>query len=260
MKPDVTINNLTFLIREGMGLTQKDLAEMINVRGVDHSQISRFERQEDDLSEKALIRLADILNLSIDFIRNESAYPFEKRHLYKLHTAGRSPKKLDLLYMLPFVCESFDAIAIIPDIPAFIKYFRMRSLRSCVYAIAVMDSNDTLFLLRDRNPMSFIKTSEYLVMEMEESLRGMSEEESLNYTFYIKHIGRESDLSFHLFEKIQSGMVEKTEIARLFGPREIGAMMVSVAEKNLLLKMRKNKLSPSEIEKQIEAKISAEEL
>lgn len=252
MKRTVSLNELVYLLREGGGLTQTDFAKAINKKGIDHSVISRFERENTELPEDVLLKMAGVLHLSRDYVLQKSDYPFIKKHYYKLYTAGRSNNKLDLLNILPLVCQSFDCVAIVPELSAFTKYFRMRNVKYSLYAIAIKDNEGTIFLLRDPNPRAFLRASEYLFMELSPVLKQLLPEESSQFQFFIEHTGTELSPTYDIFEKIKDWTVKREDVSLLFGEKTGEAMYLSIAEKSLIMKMRKNKVNIAAVDKSVE--------
>ncbi len=218
---NVSLNQLVYLMREGLGLKQEVLAKKINV---DPSTISKFETETLEIKDKVkLFNMADELGIKREFVLGESNYPFYEDRFYKLFTADKVANKPDLFFKLPFFCDYFEATAIIPDLESFVEFLRVRKLKSSVYAIAIRDNHNTIFLLREKNPRSFINISKYLIEDLEPVLKLLPPEQVCKCTSRI--LSTELDELVpdrDLFVEIMNWTVERETINRLFSPKLSG--------------------------------------
>lgn len=235
-------------------MTQTNVAKRVHI---DQSSIAKFEREQLDLSEEVLLKLADIYEINKDYVKKKSEYPFIPGHFYKLYTSGRSVKKLDFLFALPFLSVYFDAVTIIPDLSAITKFFRVRVLSSSVYAIVLKDHLGTIFLLREKNPRSFIKASKYLMDELFPIMDQIPIEEAGKFSFRVENLDYNLPKPFsdkELLEKIENWTVKKEDIERLFYKRDTeddNVMRLSKKEKELILKLRGEKIDPTSLLKKL---------
>jgi transcriptional regulator with XRE-family HTH domain len=246
---NINLNQLVYLLREGLGWTQEELGEKI---GVDGSAISKFENEEINLEEENLLKIAKECKISEDYVRGKSSYPFIPSNFYKLYTAGRSTNRLDLFFALPFLCDYFESIAIVPDPATLVEYFHVRVLKSTVYSIAIRDNFNTIFLLRGKKPNSFIKISKYLVEELAPVFKLLDERKTIKFVSYVETVDREELGPYkHLIESIRNWTLTRQDIEALFRNREYTDIKLTDKEEKLILAMREKKIDPDELRKKL---------
>lgn len=229
------------VVRKGKGITQNDIAEAV---GLARSAIAQFERGHASLSNDTLIRIAPLLNINPDYISIKEVNPFKSgsNDLIKLYLPENT-MTLALDYSLIYFLaateanRSLDFLFLSPDVRA---ASIANPFEAVIYAIAVRDSANNIFLFRRKLHMAWGSVTGE--KELQTRITQLSEEKGKKISFKIKKIDS------RLYEIIREWTAVRRDIEPLFESAEIPLMSsLTDAEKKLIAEMRTKKISPSKV-------------
>jgi transcriptional regulator with XRE-family HTH domain len=143
------LNDIFRLVREATGLKQTHIAKEVDIS---HVALSRFEKGQSTLSTETLCEIAPSYYLNDDFIKGENVNPFRSDgkliKFFIYHRFGLIPD----FSLIQFVIESNPHSMVrflIPQL-SILKAVKYTALDNPVYAIAVKDSDNNIFIFRQK--------------------------------------------------------------------------------------------------------------
>ena len=153
------IQNIVGPLREAKALTQAAVAQVL---GVDRSAIAHFEAGEESaLSVETQLKLAPLLDINPDYVLNKAPNPF-KPH---------DPSRLIILFLKGKAFRAdIEPVRVVMEYGAIIgalflassrlsgtrRFKKITGGRTAIYALALQDIDDNIFLVLHRDPDSFI--------------------------------------------------------------------------------------------------------
>lgn len=218
------------LAREGKSLTQQELAEIANI---DRSAIAHYEKQKYSLSLKTLQAIAPSLDINPDYFVTLE-YPWKSNNVIKYFITN----DFSLFDMLFLYSSYIYIIFLIPPFSLLHKLFSI--IDGNVYAVAVKDQNDNIFLFRHKKEYKCLKNERFLKNHVESSIEKYGKED-INVMMSIKEISPE------IMEKIEKWTVERKNIEPLFD-LNLQPMPVSFKERQYLLNLRGVLVNPEDFQ------------
>jgi transcriptional regulator with XRE-family HTH domain len=143
------LNDVFRLVRDASGLKQTHIADKA---GMSHVALSRFEKGQSTLSTETLCSIAPYYFLSDDFIRGENVNPFRSEgKLIKFFISHRVGLISDFS-LVQFIIESnpYSMIRFLIPQLSILKAVKYAALDNPVYAIAIKDLDNNIFLFRQK--------------------------------------------------------------------------------------------------------------
>jgi transcriptional regulator with XRE-family HTH domain len=143
------LNDIFRLVRDASVLKQTHIAEKVDIS---HVALSRFEKGQSTLSTETLCAIAPYYFLSEDFIRGEDVNPFRSGgkliKFFISHRLGIIPD----FSLVHFILESnpYSMIRFLIPQLSILKAVKYTALDNPVYAIAIKDSDNNIFLFRQK--------------------------------------------------------------------------------------------------------------
>jgi transcriptional regulator with XRE-family HTH domain len=153
----VKTEELFRLARVLQAIKQRDIARKVDIT---HSALSSYEAGRYTLSRATLRRIAPLLNINPDFLDDQSVNPFKSKDLIKMFFNEQMFAYIIIepLNVLIAVNKQLKFISMISNIDLFSKAVGNLSLfQKPIYAIAVKDQDDNVFLLRRKSKAAYIK-------------------------------------------------------------------------------------------------------
>lgn len=224
------------LIRKSCDITQKEVAEKAEVT---QSAVNQYEQGIFDLSLDALKRIALYLRINPDYISGKASTPFISKELYKLYiveeksTEGGIRPITDLLLL----CRRVFVISLTIDKSVAPTYKILKKSPSAepVYAVAIRDSEDNVFLVRRKKDNALILLEGGTQARAQQFYMPAYDPERVQSSFG-KH-----RLDARLYQKIREWEnIERNDIEVLFKKTKFTEFISpSDEEMKILLSMRK---------------------
>lgn len=143
-------NDIFRLVRDASGLKQTFVSEKV---GISHVALSRFEKGLSTLSTGTLCSIAPYYFLNEDFINSDNVPPFQSGgkliKFFISHRIGSIPD----FSLLQFVINSTPHSTVKYLVPhvAILNAPKYNALDNLVYAIAIKDSKENIFIFRKKS-------------------------------------------------------------------------------------------------------------
>ena len=197
------------MTREAQGKKQKDIA---GIAGIRQQSLQRYETGLASLSIKTLSRIEEELQINPKYINDSGVNPYKSNDLIKFHF---SEKLLDKLFMPTYILfevnQKLEFISLVCDVDLITKIKQKIPFKSPVYAVAIRDQDDNIFLLRRKSRSDIVTLDHKLSNQFSLILQ------------YLKFKGEKKLLSFgvqkiddDLYEKIRLWTIERVDIEPLF--------------------------------------------
>lgn len=207
-----TMNNAFRMMREGKGISQGQLAELLKI---DRSAIAHYESGElSAISKNKIAEAGRYLDINPAYIMSKDPYPFKSqdpRGLIRLFIKGGN-LSADISSLTAIVKYGFvKKLVFFTTSPSSFRtrFRKIVSGMATVYAIAMIDITDDIFLFRHRHPNKFIG---YL-QNLEHSIK------TSNNTSVEAVIIDNNPLPDELLHKIQNDSAEKSDLSTYFNYR-----------------------------------------
>ncbi|MDO9527696.1 MAG: helix-turn-helix domain-containing protein [Syntrophales bacterium] len=206
------INEIFRIARETRGKKQQEIASKAGIR---QSSLQRFETGLAKLSKVTLVKIAPSLDINPEYVVDQTKNPFNSKGLIKMFF---SEKFLDPTFQpivtLMFANSKLEFISLVvsPRLVAGIK--NIMPFQSPVYAVAIRDQDNNIFLLRKKSETDFVIADGDLLCRQ------------ISFTFpFIKEKGRSlyfsnMEIDTNLYKKIKTWTVEREDIEPFFSQCE----------------------------------------
>lgn len=238
----MNLNQLFMLARDLQDIKQTDLAREL---GVTSSAISKFEKSRTTLSEDTLKELAQRLNLNPEYITGSSSNPFLSKKLIKMFLPEEEFGMKVVFTPILLIAEANQRIEFVTLLPA--RKFKFMEeveegtlLEPNLYAIAVRDQDNNIFLFRRRAPKAYIVGEQGLRIQLQE----MSDKKDKRIVFHTRRLTKE------LFKRIMDWDIKKEDIEPLFSVRPLVGDLTD-SEQKLIASLRESKIDPEKILKNL---------
>lgn len=225
----VELNNLMRTVRESLGVMQVTIAKEADLST---TALQRFEIGKLTLSNATLQRIAVAIHLNPDFTSKKAATPFINSELYKffvLEERAASGGIRPITDLILFCKElSIASLTIDRTIDSSYRLFAQTPEAEPVYAVAIRDNANNMFLIRRRKPDRLI------LLEGRDQSRAMQ--------FYMPAHRKEDTkvsfgkvkLDYELYRKIKDWEVSHQDIKNVLDA-VVFSELVSPTEKEILL-------------------------
>lgn len=226
------IHKLFFYMRKAKGLTQKQLAEVINVS---QSAVARLERGEvTAISRQSLKDLAPQLHINPAFLDGENENPFSLNQnefiIFKLGSGFKGPDISPINWFLEN-CNIRDVYALSPPLGVPGRLIRGAIADELTYAVLMRDIFDNIFLFR--YTLAFV----FLFYSQKESYERLHST-ATNYNYEFRNIDR------RLYDAIYNATVERAALDDLFLEN---IYPLTEAEEQLIRFVRRKELIPQKV-------------
>lgn len=205
-------NELFRLSRILVGKKQRDIARKVSIT---HSALSSYEAGRYTLSMATLLQIAPLLNINPDFVTGKSKDLYKSEKLIKMFFS-EGMVSYGILEPINTLLAFNDKLAFLSLISKFDLPFKGTNFRlslNPIYAIAIKDEDNNVFLLRRKLKADYVLADGNLHDKMLFTLRFVEERRRLLY-FAALEIDR------NLHEKIKTWTVEREDIEPFFSQCE----------------------------------------
>lgn len=202
------LNDIFRIVRDAAGLKQTHVAAKV---GISHVALSRFEKGQSTLSTETLCSIAPYYFLNEDFIKGDNVNAFKSNgKLIKLFISHRFGLVPDFS-LIQFVIESNPNSMVrflIPQL-SILKAVKYTALDNPVYAIAIKDSDNNIFLFRQKTE-SILKGA-IVVAQLETAINDLKDRTGKSVDVSKKNIDKK------LYQAIQEwDSLERKDVEHLF--------------------------------------------
>jgi len=202
------LNDIMRVVREAAGLKQTHIAEKVDIS---HVALSRFEKGQSTLSTETLCSIAPNYFLNEDFIKGNDVNPFRSNgrliKFFIFHRFGLIPD----FSLVQFVIESnpYSMVRFLIPQLSILKAVKYTALENPVYAIAVKDSDNNIFLFRQKTE-SILKGA-IVVTQLETTINEIKDKTGKSVDIARKNIDKK------LYQAIQEwDALERKDVEHLF--------------------------------------------
>jgi len=206
--------NVAFQIaREIKGKKQQEIASKV---GIKQPSLQRFEAGQAKLSKDTLLKIASLLDINPEYVTDQIKNPFNSKGLIKMFF---SEKFLDPTFepilTLILANSQLEFISLVTKMHLIARIKNIMPFQSPVYAIAIRDQDNNIFLLRKKSKTDFVLAyNNLLYKQMSFLLKLIAKEKKMSLYFAILEIDK------NLYEKVMSWTVEREDIEPLFSQCE----------------------------------------
>lgn len=237
------------LVLKSKGLKQSAVAEKA---GITRSAFSQFLNSKATLSTDTLKDIAKELGVNPAWITGDEKNPFKSKELIKMFIPDNfltTTLDFSLIYHLLSVNRKLDFIFVAPHIPFFSKAASQTVFGTPIYAIAIADGDNNIFIFR-RKARSVLSAAIVGDKDLQLSIEDIAQKEGKRVTFRIRKIDDK------LYKKIQDwDSLTRKDISPLFsgGPssRLSDIFGFKDDEIKLIYEMRKKHIKPAQVRKLI---------
>jgi transcriptional regulator with XRE-family HTH domain len=202
------LNDILRVVREAAGLKQTHIAKKVDIS---HVALSRFEKEQSTLSTETLCSIAPYYFLNEDFIKGNDVNPFRSNgRLIKFFISHRFGLIPDFS-LVQFVIESnpYSMVRFLIPQLSILKAVKYTALENPVYAIAVKDSDNNIFLFRQKTE-SILKGA-IVVTQLETTINEIKDKTGKSVDIARKNIDKK------LYQAIQEwDALERKDVEHLF--------------------------------------------
>jgi len=137
-------------IRKLQGIKQSSLAKEL---GITQSAIANFEGKKSKLSSEIIIKIARLCNINPLYITSKATNPFKSNKLIKMLLPETMIEGLsfEMIFFLAEVNAQLNIIFLVAPSLIFQKFLSKTVFENPVYAIAIKDSDNNVFLFRRKS-------------------------------------------------------------------------------------------------------------
>ncbi|MBW2570508.1 MAG: helix-turn-helix transcriptional regulator, partial [Deltaproteobacteria bacterium] len=158
------IEELFRLTRELQGKKQTDIARQV---GITRPALSNLESSRSSLSIATLQKIAPLININPEFVIDQAKNPFQSKELIKMFFDEKLAYYiLEPLNVLITFNDELKFISLISNFDLPPKISRLSLSPHPIYAIAVKDKDNNIFLLRRKLNTAFVKVDGSLYMDV----------------------------------------------------------------------------------------------
>jgi len=198
------------LARVLQGKRQRDIARKVSIT---HSALSSYEAGRYTLSLSTLHQIAPLLNINPDFVTGKSKNPFKSEKLIKMFFNEQMHKYIIIepINVLTGCNQKLEFISLVANIDLITKVKNLSLFQKPIYAIAVRDGDNNIFLLRRKIKTAYIKLDGAFYLEVWPILEIFGDEKIKGATYFA-----EKEINKDLYRKIKDWAVERKDIEPLF--------------------------------------------
>lgn len=228
----MNLNFLFTIMREGKGLTQQAIADVI---GVSRTAVAHFERgQLSALSSESLLKAAPVLSINPSFITGESLSPFYSEDVIKVYLKGSFPFQVELSPLYSFLQDECEVFLLSPPLNIF-ERVRKVITDEAVYAIVIKDEFQNTLIFRHKKLNVFILPDNDAIQRL---TRFPYSKLGFNLKFYTVKINKD------LYLRIKDWTINKSDLEFLL---EHSLLPLSNDEENFIREIRKRGINIKEL-------------
>lgn len=232
-----------------LGIRQADIARQV---GITRSALSQYLKGKSSLSPETLLRIAPLINISPDYVRDKNGNPYGAANFFRMLVPDNMvTMSLDfsLFYLLMDANNALEFLFLSPPLNFLEKALSIPD--TPIYAIALKDGDQNIFLFRrrQRSPIAAVIVGIDKLQKRIDALRAQGKD----FSYEIRAI---DDILFQRIRHWEN--IERPDIAPLFVPAELTRRELTNEERTLIVRMRQNNISPSQVEPFIDSLISAQ--
>ncbi|MCX5803506.1 MAG: helix-turn-helix transcriptional regulator [Proteobacteria bacterium] len=190
--------------RRLQGIKQVALAKEL---GITHSAIANFEAKKTKLSSETIIKIARLININPLYVTTEGVNPFKSDNLIKMVLPETLIEGLNfgIIFFLGEVNVQLNIIFLVAPSSIFQKILSKTVFENPVYAIAIKDGDNNVFLFR-RKSNDPLYGERNLQLKLKEISRRYKTKINIDIT----------KINKSLIDKIKNLTVEKEDIETFF--------------------------------------------
>jgi len=217
------LNELFKLSRILEGVSQVDLASAVEIS---QPAIQRFESGQPTLSVATIRKIAPFLKINPEYVIDETKNPFKSDELIKMFFNEKmSLYIIEPINVLVFFNNKLKFISLVSNINLPSKVSGLSLSPNPIYAIAVEDENNNIFLLRRIIKTNFIKLDGPLYMDIWPLVVMSGSKKKLRSMYFAS---QKIDRDLH--QKITDWTVKREDIAPLFSRCTFRALLPEIKE------------------------------
>jgi len=224
---NMKIEELFRLTRELQGKKQTDIAYQV---GITRPALSNLESSRSTLSISTLLKIAPLLCINPEFVIDQTKNPFQSKELIKMffnekvtYYAVKSSITEPLNVLIAFNDE-LKFISLISNFHLPPKISRLSLSPYPIYAVAVKDQDNNIFLLRRKANIAFVKLDGHLCMDIWPITEVFGDQKKLRSMWFAYW-----EIDKELHRKIEDWTVERADIEPLFSQCDFRATLSGLA-------------------------------
>jgi transcriptional regulator with XRE-family HTH domain len=235
----LTLNALFKFARELQNIKQGKIAKNANITS---SAISMFEHGTTNFKEETIENIAHCLNISSDYAKSMIGNPFKSEKLIKMFVQESFLGRVDYSIFELFL-DFNDKLQFLFLIPEFSigKILKAKTIELSIYAIAMKDSDNNIFIFRRRPKISFFVGEKGFQTTMNKKAK--KEKKDIDF--------KTIDIEKPIFYKILSWSIEREDVENLFGnksePTDEKMVIYNKGEIRLFNAIEKMGISPDKV-------------
>jgi transcriptional regulator with XRE-family HTH domain len=237
----IPLNALFVLVRELQNIKQGKIAKYAHITS---ASVSAFCCGRANLKEETIENIAHCLNISSDYVRTMTGNPFKSKKLIKMFALELYLGRVDYSIFELFLDfnDRLQFLLLIPESSITIsKILGTKTTELPVYAIAMKDSDNNIFIFRRKQKFSFFADEKGFQTTMNKKAKKEN-----------RHIDFKTiDIEKPIFYKILSWSIEREDVENLFGnksePIDLEMVIHDKGKIRLLNTIEKMGISPDKV-------------